>query len=526
MVSPHLKAVRVERLWAEAGTVHVAARTCELRVACPDCGHRSARVHSRYSRTLADVAVGGCPVLISLVVRRLFCDGAVCGRRTFAEQVEGLTVRYQRRSPLLQHLVEMAGVLLAGRGGARLLHILKAPLSRTSVLFHLMRIRLPSSSTPRVLGVDDFALYADVYGTLLVDADTRLPIELWSGRDAEQLAAWLRTHPGVEVACRDGSLTYRQGLTDGAPGAVQVSDRFHLWQGLSKRVSDIAAAHRGCLPSAIPESEPAAPPPSAVSYEAADTPARRHAKRLFEAVHEYNGTARSISAIARELGLNRRTVAKYARAGSWQECVRRTPPGRSTSLDPYLEYLRQRWEEGEHTATVLHQEIAAKGYLGHYQRVKMAIAPLRRGLPIDTPRERPPSPRQVARWITTTPSRRGLHATETLRRLFAHCPELARTHDLVRQFAAMLDARNAAPLPDWLDHLTDSRLPPLAGLANAIREDQHAVVQGITTPYNSGVNEGRITDLKLQKRIMAGRAGVPLLRQRVILMAHLRRHYP
>ncbi|MGW1557567.1 transposase family protein [Streptomyces sp. NPDC002144] len=75
VVAPHLKAVRVERVWAEAGTVHVAARTCELRVACPDCGHRSARVHSRYSRTLADVAVGGWPVLIRLVVLRLFCDG-------------------------------------------------------------------------------------------------------------------------------------------------------------------------------------------------------------------------------------------------------------------------------------------------------------------------------------------------------------------------------------------------------------------------------------------------------------------
>ncbi|MFF1279040.1 hypothetical protein ACFVZC_37700 [Streptomyces marokkonensis] len=37
--------------------------------------------------------------------------------------------------------------------------------------------------------MDDFALYSDVYGTLLVDADTRLPIEPWAGRDTEHLAA-------------------------------------------------------------------------------------------------------------------------------------------------------------------------------------------------------------------------------------------------------------------------------------------------------------------------------------------------
>ncbi|MER5699915.1 ISL3 family transposase [Streptomyces mirabilis] len=525
-MSPHLDAMRVERVWVAGGVVRIAACTRELTVACPDCGRGSARVHSRYNRMLADVAAGGRPVLIGLSVRRLFCDSPGCGRRTFAEQVEGLTVRYQRRSPLLQHLVEMAGVLLAGRGGARLLRILKM-LSRTSVLFHLMRLPLPPASTPRVPGVDDFALYADVYGTLLVDADTRLPIELWAGRDAEQLAAWLRTHPGVEVVCRDGSLVYRQGITDGAPDAVQVSDRFHLWQGLSKRIGDIAATHRDCLPAALPEPEPAPPPATpAGPFRQTDTPARRHAQRLFEAVHAVTDTGCSLSAAARELGLNRRTVAKYARAATWQDCVRRTRPRRSTSLDPYLDYLRQRWEEGEHTATVLHQEIAAKGYSGHYQRVKMAIAPLRRGLPIDTPRERPPSPREVARWITTAPSRRSLRAAEALPRLFEHCPELNRAHDLVRQFAVMLDTRDAAPLPDWLEQLTAAGLPALASLAKAIREDQPAVVQGITTRFNSGVNEGRITDLKLQKRIMAGRAGVPLLRHRVILMALLRRRYP
>ncbi|MGP3992091.1 transposase [Streptomyces sp. 3N207] len=115
---------------------------------------------------------------------------------------------------------------------------------------------LPSLRTPRVLGVDDFALYGDTYGTLLVDATTRLPLTPWEGRDAEQLSRWLREHPGVESVCRDGSLTYRQGITDGAPTTLQVSDRFHLWQGLSRRVQDIAAAHRACLPAALPPKRP------------------------------------------------------------------------------------------------------------------------------------------------------------------------------------------------------------------------------------------------------------------------------
>ncbi|MFC0842177.1 ISL3 family transposase [Streptomyces noboritoensis] len=528
-MSPHLDAVRVEQVWVESGVVHISARTREAPVACPDCGRSSVRVHSRYSRTLADLAVGGRPVSICLSVRRLFCDRPRCGRRTFAEQVEGLTVRYQRRTLLLQQLVEMAAVLLAGRGGSRLLRILNVPLSRTSVLFHLMRMPQPLVSTPRVLGVDDFALYAGIYGTLLVDVDTRLPLTLWEGRDADTLSTWLTEHPGVEVVCRDGSPTYRQGITVGAPEALQVSDRFHLWQGLSRRVQEIATAHRGCLRAAAPDPEPALFPASAEpDPEAADTPARRHAKRLFEAVHAVTDTApgRSYHSIARELGLNRRTVRKYARATTWQECIRRRYPRRPTPLDPYLGYLRQRWDEGEHNALALHQEIAAKGYRGHYQQVKLAVQPLRRGLPLEEVHERAPTPREVARWIATGPDQRSLHVRERLSRLLEHCPELRHTHELVREFDTMLDTQDATLLPAWLDRLSTSRLPALASMAKTIHEDEAAVVQGITTPFSSGVNEGRITDVKLQKRIMGGRAGIPLLRQRVVLIAHLRRRHP
>ncbi|MCD9904508.1 ISL3 family transposase, partial [Streptomyces sp. MT29] len=519
-----MKVVSVEVSDAE---VVVRARTRSGEpTECPGCGWLSEWCHSRYARRLTDVTLAGRPLHIDLSVRRLYCENTTCPKTTFAEQVPGLTARYQRRTPRLQSLVEDLGVVLAGRGGSRMLRILNIRLSRVAVLSQLMRVPLPKPVTPQVLGVDDFALYGGTCGTLLVDATTRLPLTLWEGRDAEQLGRWLREHPGVKVVCRDGSLTYRQGITAGAPEAVQVSDRFHLWQGLSRRVQDIASTHRGCLPTALPtvSEDDHQPVEKTTDNAAAGSRAGRHAQRLFEAVQALTRTGRSHSSVARELGLDRRTVRKYARARTWQEVMRR-PPRKPSTLDPYLGYLRQRWDEGQHSAKILHEELQVKGYLGHYQRVKMAVAPLRRGLPIDEPRERPPSPRETARWITTHPHRRSLHINERLPRLLDHCPELKLTHDLVRRFATMLDNRDAAPLPAWLGDLRRSGLAPLVGLARAFHEDRHAVAQGITTSYNSGVNEGRITDVKLQKRIMAGRAGVRLLRHRVVLIAHLRRRH-
>ncbi|MEJ8641100.1 hypothetical protein WKI68_05705 [Streptomyces sp. MS1.HAVA.3] len=91
-------------------------------------------------------------------------------------------------------------------------------------------------------------------------------------------------------------------------------------------------------------------------------------------MHALTRTGRSHSSVARELALDRRTVRKYARAHTWQEVMRR-PPRKPSALDPYLDYLQQRRDEGQHSAKILHEELQTKGYLGHYQRVKMAVAP-------------------------------------------------------------------------------------------------------------------------------------------------------
>ena len=129
---PHLAGVIVEAVTAAAGLLLVTARARAPEAACPKCGTESGRVHSRYERRLADAAIGGRQVEIHLEVRRFFCTAPGCRRKTFAEQVDGLTVRYARKTPLLAGVLGSIAVALAGRAGSRLAAVLDAPASGRS----------------------------------------------------------------------------------------------------------------------------------------------------------------------------------------------------------------------------------------------------------------------------------------------------------------------------------------------------------------------------------------------------------
>ncbi|NTV62707.1 MAG: ISL3 family transposase, partial [Oscillochloris sp.] len=418
--------------------------------ACPRCARAGPRVHSRYTRTLADLPWADVAVQVQLHVRKCFCVTETCSRRIFCERVPQLAQPWARRTRRLAAHQERIGVALGGAAGERLADDLDQPASRDSLIRLVRAHDLPAPPTPRILGVDDWARRkGHTYGSILIDLERGEIIDLLPDRSAESFAQWLREHPGVEVISRDSASSYAEGARSGAPNAVQVADRWHLLKNLGDALVKLFDHHRGLIetqlgppaavappadPGGAPAQEPVpavqepAPtgsmePPGATTDEpqlrepAATSPARgagpdvqRERRRArYEEICQLYAVGWRISAIAERVGLHRDTVRAYLQAPSFPE---RQPHTRQPSqLDPFKPYILERWNAGGHTGSVILREIQAQGYQGGASTVLAYITQLRKAAdippmrrvgvtaaPISDPAQQVPSSRELS-WL-------------------------------------------------------------------------------------------------------------------------------
>jgi len=519
--------VVIEQVVRDSVSVVIAARVTGCTAVCPGCGTVATRVHGRYQRRLRDGPLAGIPVTIRLTVRRFMCDAQGCQRRTFAEQVPDLTGPHARYTPPLRSALTAIAVALAGRAGARLAGALGMAASRDTLLNLLRGLSEPQPGAVQFVGVDDFALRrGHVYGTVLVDMRTHRPLDVLPGREADTLAAWLRERPGIKVICRDRSGAYAEGARAGAPGAVQVADRWHLWHNLAEAVEKTVISHRHDLLEPEPEvaagtdQQPTAAGSTADEDTAAGAPVENRlvirTTERYTAVQQLLADGASISETCRTLRLDRKTVQRFARAVTVDELLVKARH-RGTLLDRFKPYLHEQFNAGHTDAARLTEQIAAMGYRGSDKTVRRYLQPFRATLTAPPARPTPPTVRQVTSWLTHRPEDLTESQTLRLKNILARSPALQTTHDLVRDFATILTHRHGHRLPTWMEQVEQAGSAALRSLVAGLRTDLDAVTAGLTLPWSSGPVEGNVNRIKTIKRQMYGRASFSLLRKRILL---------
>jgi transposase len=259
-------AIRLEKIVQHPGSLTLVVRTTRPQPECPRRHRPSSRVHSYYTRSVADLPWHGVAVRLELRTRRFRCRNSLCLTRIFCERLPRVVAHYGRKTVRMEDALRLIGSLLGGEAGSRATLKLAITTSPDTLLRRVRMAVKPCSPTPRVLGVDDFAFRRGRrYGTILVDMERHRVIDLPPDREAATLCAWLKRHPGVEVVSRDRSPSYAAAITEGAPGAMQVADRFHLLMNVREALEKVMMRQNRLL-----RSRSLAAPPSAAASEEND----------------------------------------------------------------------------------------------------------------------------------------------------------------------------------------------------------------------------------------------------------------
>ncbi len=527
-----LDGVVIGRIAEEGERVVVEAVVAAGTGTCPACGQTSVRIHSRYTRVLADLPACGRPVQVRLTVRRFRCANPTCARRTFAEQVPGATRPHGQTVRRLDAVLAAFCIALGGEAGARLAGHIGVAVGGDALLRLLRREAAPVRA-PRILGVDDWAWRrGERYGSVLVDLEAGQPVDLLPERTSAALEAWLQEHPGVEVVVRDRSTEYARGATRGAPQTVQVVDRWHVLKNarevaerlLDRRAQEVRGLTlEGAGAGMSRRRRSAAEEARRAALHAAV--AERHAE-----IQRITVAGETILGIARRLGITRTMVRRYRFADAPPV---RDDARRASALDRFDPYLRRRWAAGCRNALQLWREIRERGYTGTSRQVsrwaqdrRTAPAPStpRRhrpsaAVPAPPPPARHPSVRQLAWLLVRDPGDLANADLRLLDRLREACAPAATAYPLLQEFVGLIRERAAARLDPWLDAAGTCGVPDLATFAAGLRHERAELLAVLTLPWSASPVEGHITRLKLIKRQGYGRCGLDTLKQRFLRAA-------
>lgn len=234
--------LKVQKIVTNEDTVYIHLRSTARQLSCPDCGKVMRKRHTLHHRTVQDLPIFGKRTYLKITVCDFECTNPDCACISKAETFDGfLGARYQMTERLADLAVQLA-LETSCEGAARILNGMHVKICGDTVIHILLR-RYEKLSAPKsgdCIGVDDFAFKkGQTYGTIVVDGKTHVPLAILEGRDGSSLKEWLARNRHVTMVTRDRASAYAKAVEEILPDAMQVADRFHLYQNLMKAVKKV-----------------------------------------------------------------------------------------------------------------------------------------------------------------------------------------------------------------------------------------------------------------------------------------------
>jgi transposase len=320
-------------------TVLVSLHATSPTAACSQCGTAGSRVHSRYSRTIADLTFGGRNLVLRLLVRKWICPEALCSRHIFAECFPEVVQRYARMTDRLIKALQAVGAITNGADAAQIASSFGVHTTAKTIIRRVLQLPLPSEGSVHKVGIDEWAWKkGQRYGTILVDLEKRRVVQLLADRSVETSKAWLRKHPEIDLVSRDRGKIFREAATEGAPQAKQAVDRFHLQKNFAEALEKFFRKQERALKKATQRStgKTRSAAETAVPEKVARERRARHRQRvsMHKRIWKLYRQGCHKEQIAQLVGVSSRRVYRALEQETPPPTLRRS---RSSSIvDPYL----------------------------------------------------------------------------------------------------------------------------------------------------------------------------------------------
>ena len=529
------EAIRIVSFVSNSDSITIVARTSKLFGICPKCKVQSFNLHSNYVRQIADLPWHGVAIRIRLETRKFRCRNDLCERKVFCERLPKVVESYGRKTVRLQELFRVLAFVLGGEAGAKTARKLGLQISGDTLLRRIRRTSIPNLEAVRVLGVDDFSFRRGMrFGTILVDLEKRKPIDLLPDREAETLALWLKQHPEIEIISRDRGGTYIDGSNTGAPQARQVADRWHLLKNATevfeKTISrNYAKLRKALFPkdkdifyseeelvNQIKEGEEIKAKLAEKANEL--TPFYLEKLKIFEIVKQLQEKGLTINQIRMQISRHHTTVARCYRAEEFERIKREKG---SRLLQPFIKYLRQRWDEGCQNAKQLYREIKELGYTGSDVTVRRLTYQWKPSIKnnlqfIKTALPKLPSVKQIVWLLLKSEDKLKNEEKDFKQKIIENSDEIRQGLTLLNKFRTMVIEKQVDKYEQWHQEVQNRSLTEFENFAKGLRRDNEAVKNALSEEWSNGQVEGQVNRLKFIKRAMYGRANFDLLKARVI----------